>query len=179
MKESRIFGASVTPDTLKSFLVHNIKLNISNVEHDLPRIPICVWGERGIGKTDIVMQLKEEEVVSDIVYLPIAQIEEMGDLLGLPDKRSLENGRTVTEVAPPSWVPVQDVPGIILIDDFNRADIRIIRGIMQLLQKHEMMTWSLPKKYTIVLTANPEESDQAYQVTSIDPAMLTRMRHVT
>jgi hypothetical protein len=86
-----------------------------------------------------------------------------------------ERGRTA--FAPPEWVPREEGPGILLIDDMNRADGRILRGIMQLLQRHETMSWKLPRGWQIVATANPEGGD--YAVSTLDPAMLTRMLHAT
>jgi hypothetical protein len=65
----------------------------------------------------------------------------------------------------------------LLIDDVNRADDRILRGIMQLLQNYELVSWKLPKNWQIVLTANPDSGD--YSVTPMDDAMLTRMLHIS
>jgi hypothetical protein len=101
----------------------------------------------------------------------------MGDFHGMPRIVHLPDGRSVTESAPPRWVPAQEGPGILLLDDINRADDRILRGIMQLLQNHEMGTWSLPPKWQIVATANPDNGN--YSVTSMDEAMLTRLLHFT
>lgn len=175
---SRTFGVEAEPEDVSAFIRHYIDLNSRNAEQGLPRYPVCVWGQRGIGKTDIVKQLAEQGVVDKVIDLPIAQIEEMGDFHGLPVTTE-QDGRVVTVTAPPSWVPPEGDKRkiILLIDDFNRADIRIIRGIMQLLQNHAMITWSLPNQCTIVLTANPEEDD--YIVTTLDRAMLTRMHHIT
>tara|TARA_A100001037_G_scaffold288903_1_gene300088 strand:- start:234 stop:512 length:279 start_codon:yes stop_codon:yes gene_type:complete len=64
-----------------------------------------------------------------------------------------------------------------LIDDVNRADDRILCGIMQLLQNYELISWKLPSDWHIVLTANPDGGD--YSVTPMDNAMITRMMHVT
>lgn len=175
---SRTFGVEAEPEAVSGFVRHHINLNSRNAEQGLPRYPICIWGEHGTGKTDIVKQLAEHGVVDHVIDLPIAQIEEMGDFHGLP-VISEQDGRVVTVTAPPSWVPPEDDKRIIvlLIDDFNRADVRIIRGLMQLLQNHAMITWRLPSKCTIVLTANPEEA--GYIVTTLDQAMLTRMHHIT
>ena len=63
--------------------------------------------------------------------------------------------------------------GILLLDDMNRADDRILRGCMQLLQNLELASWKLPPKWQIVVTANPDGGD--YSVTPMDGAMLTRM----
>ena len=96
----------------------------------------------------------------------------MGDLLGMP---KIVDGRT--HFSPPEWVPADEGPGILLIDDVNRADMRILRGIMQLLQQFRMISWALPDKWQIVLTANPDAGD--YAVTPMDEAMLNRMMHIT
>jgi len=75
-------------------------------------------------------------------------------------------------------VPTAQGPSILCLDDFNRADPRIIRAIMQLLQNHETISWALPQQCTIVATANPEGGSE-YAVTSLDIAMLSRARHIT
>ena len=82
-----------------------------------------------------------------------------------------------TMYAPPDWVPLKPGPSILLLDDWNRASIRIIKGIMQLLQNYGMVSWKLPVGCNIVLTGNPDEQD--YLVTSIDSAILTRIRSTT
>lgn len=106
----------------------------------------------------------------------------MGDLHGLPmrmDPDPNKHGDEITVYMPPEWVPsVDDVgPGILLLDDINRADDRILRGIMQLLQEFELFSWALPPQWQIVCTANPEGGD--YSVTPMDDAMLTRLLHMT
>ena len=94
------------------------------------------------------------------------------------DGWELDHGAGVrTMYAPPDWVPVNPGPSILLLDDWNRASIRIIKGIMQLLQNYGMVSWKLPPGCNIVLTGNPDEQD--YLVTSIDAAILTRIRSVT
>lgn len=150
------------------------------VEHQLEcpgrPVPVCIWGLHGIGKTELVREIATDRGIP-LVYLAPAQFEEMGDLLGMPRVDHVSGGRPTTSMAPPSWVPVQPGPGILLLDDFNRADERILRGIMQLLQYYEMVSWSLPEGWLIVLTANPDGGD--YAVTSLDDAMVNRMLHVT
>ena len=137
--------------------------------------------------------------------VPVAQFEEMGDLHGIPldcvlmrnngDEHWVaqkdevvrayrENGWSIdtsvqprTLMAPPPWVPDKPGPAILLLDDWNRASIRIIKGIMQLLQNYGMVSWKLPPGCNIVLTGNPDEQD--YLVTTIDQAIITRIKHVT
>ncbi|MCK9616069.1 MAG: hypothetical protein M0R48_11370, partial [Candidatus Omnitrophica bacterium] len=58
-----------------------------------------------------------------------------------------------------------------------RANLRVLKACMPLFQTYSTIGWKLPKGCHIVLTANPGQQD--YQVTELDPAILTRMRHVT
>jgi hypothetical protein len=143
--------------------------------------PVCIWGTHGLGKTEIVKQFATSRGWH-FAYCAPAQFEEMGDLHGIPTVHDPtpdqpNNGDEYTVFAPPEWVPTQEGPGILLLDDVNRADDRILRGIMQLLQNFEMFSWQLPPKWQIVATANPEGAD--YSVTPMDDAMLTRMLHLT
>lgn len=165
------YGAQVSADSVRLLLEHQL-------EQAPPArpTPVCIWGMHGIGKTEMVRLLAQEKNIP-LVYIAPAQFEEMGDLIGMPRVDDSSEHRTVTRFAPPAWTPTAEGPGILLLDDFNRADDRILRGIMQLLQYYELVSWSLPRRWLIVLTANPDGGD--YSVTSLDDAMLTRMLHVT
>ena len=174
---SKTYGVSKSPNEVIDFINHQIGVNLSNIEKGKPKYTICIWGEKGIGKTEIVKQLKQNEKIKYVIPIALSQIEEAGDILGIPHKVQDEDGKWVTITAPPNWVPTVNEVGILLFDDFNRAEVRIIREFMQLLQDGTTLNWSLPPKWTIILTANPEEGD--YMVAQLDPAMLTRMTHIT
>ena len=83
----------------------------------------------------------------------------------------------VTKYAPPSWVPTEERPGVLLFDDGNRASQRILKGLMQLVQDYRTISWELPKGWTIVFTGNPD--NRFNQVTSMDTAQLSRMKFIT
>ncbi len=165
------YGTPVQAGELIDFVGHLLDANLAAEEAGRPKTPICIWGTHGIGKTQIVEQIARERGFAFVAIAP-AQFEEMGDLVGMP---AIEGERTVFR--PPAWVPTADGPGVLLIDDANRADDRILRGIMQLLQNFELVSWRLPRGWQIVLTANPDGGD--YSVTPMDDAMLTRLMHVT
>lgn len=169
------YGQNTNAEELKDFLLHIFNVNRTCEEEGRKKTPICIWGTHGIGKTHSVEQVAKENGY-EFTYIAPAQFEEMGDLLGMP-KIIEKDGVTVTEIVAPDWVPKTEGPGVLLIDDVNRADIRILRGIMQLLQNYELVSWKLPKGWEIVLTANPDGGD--YSVTPMDDAMITRMLHVT
>ncbi len=165
------YGTEAFASEIELFLSHIIKSNEEAERIATKKTPICIWGIHGIGKTELVEAFAKERNYK-WSYIAPAQFEEMGDLLGMPQ---IKEGQTY--FAPPEWVPQEDGPGILLIDDVNRADDRILRGIMQLLQNHELASWKLPKGWHIVLTANPDGGD--YSVTPMDDAMITRMMHIT
>lgn len=184
------FGAELDSDAAVRLLKHVFKTNLDNEEASAGKdpgdqgkrpTPICIWGSHGIGKTAVIKDLAKKKGWK-FRYCAPAQFEEMGDLHGLPvrlDPNPDVQGDESTVYMPPDWVPKEDDegPGILLLDDLNRADDRILRGLMQLIQEFEMFSWTLPRKWQIVCTANPEGGD--YSVTPMDPAMLTRMLHLT
>ena len=159
-----------------------------------------VIGESGIGKTSSIIQIAQERGM-DMVKLSMTQIEELGDLIGFPLKEFhicsdkgdciwvaedlLDNyiklGYNIVEkadvrmsYAPPSWLPKTNNPngGILLLDDFNRADARFIQATMELIDRGEYISWSLPENWTILLSSNPDNGD--YNVSSLDNAQKTR-----
>jgi len=76
--------------------------------------------------------------------------------------------------APPKWVPKDANPngGILLLDDFTRAQQSFMQAIMELIDNGTYLSWSLPKNWHIILTSNPDNGE--YTVTSLDNAQKTR-----
>jgi hypothetical protein len=165
------YGPNLKPSQVRRLLEHQWEVNVLAEKNGTPPMPLCIWGAHGVGKTQLVEDFAREKGYQ-FCYLAPAQLEEMGDLLGLP---ALENGQTV--LRPPAWAPSGPGPGILLIDDLNRADDRILRGLMQLLQRRALLSWQLPTGWQIVCTANPDNGD--YSVTPLDEAMLSRLMNVT
>ncbi len=173
------FGKKGNSEEIKEILSHIFQRNNDLSKENKRGTAVCIWGTHGLGKTQIVRDYAREEKWK-FSYIAPAQFEEMGDLHGMPnvvDPDETISGDEYTVYSPPDWVPREDGPGILLLDDINRADDRILRGCMQLLQNFELTSWKLPPKWQIVATANPEGGD--YSVTPMDGAMLTRMLHAT
>ena len=176
------YGSQLDSVRLRRTLEHIFKRN-ERVENTTGRrgSPVCIWGTHGLGKTTVVREFAKDQGWK-LAYCAPAQFEEMGDLHGMPmTGRSRTRMWSVTSTRR-SWLrrtgcPTEEGPGILMLDDVNRADDRILRGLMQLLQNFELFSWSLPKQWQIVATANPEGGD--YSVTPMDDAMLTRLLHVT
>ncbi len=170
------------PDFFK-FVDHIYEGNLRRLNSGQDSVPCCIWGKHGIGKTQSMRDYAYRRRVGFRQINP-AQFEEMGDITGMPrihDQNTPgDHTDDVTYYAKPDWAQDmhnQGPEGILLLDDFNRAGDRIIRGLMQLLQDRRMVSWALPPRWQIFLSANPDGGD--YGVTPIDSAVLTRMSHVT
>ena len=186
---------SINPNELKDFLNHIISNNRHLQANGKGPVSVEVIGESGIGKTSSIVQLADE-LDLNFVKLNLAQIEEIGDLVGFPirqfevtdgtttkyvDESALEDVRTEgykttgknrMSYCPPEWIANKDNGGILLLDDWNRADSRFIQAVMELIDRQQYISWTLPKDWHIILTANPDNGD--YLVNSIDNAQKTR-----
>ena len=186
---------SINQSELKEFLGHIITNNRHLQNNGKGPISIEVIGESGIGKTSSIIQLAEE-LGLNFVKLNLAQIEEIGDLVGFPirqfemtngsdtkfvDEHLVEDyrnekykatGKNQMSYCPPEWIANKDKGGILLLDDWNRADSRFIQAVMELIDRQQYISWSLPKDWHIILTANPDNGD--YLVNTIDNAQKTR-----
>jgi hypothetical protein len=213
-------------EDLKGFVNHIITNNRFLQENGKGPVAIEVVGESGIGKTSTVVELAQENKLN-FVKLNLAQIEELGDLVGFPVRQfqmykekkvaSKSNdinytaaqkaaasaqvanstvtkkvGQWVDELAveeylrqgwkmtgknrmsycAPEWIADKKDGGILLLDDWNRADTRFIQAVMELIDRQTYISWTLPKDWHIILTANPDNGD--YMVNSIDSAQKTR-----
>lgn len=213
-------------DELKGFVNHIIKNNRFLQEGNKNPVAVEVVGESGIGKTSAVVDLAKENNLN-FVKLNLAQIEELGDLVGFPVRQfqmykekqvqkkmddlqytaaqkaaaaaqvsnaviTKKVGQWVDELAveeylrqgwkmtgknrmsycAPEWIADKKDGGILLLDDWNRADVRFIQAVMELVDRQQYISWSLPKDWHIILTSNPDNGD--YMVNSIDSAQKTR-----
>jgi AAA domain (dynein-related subfamily) len=170
------YGSKVNGEMVELLIHHALDNMMQQGSNTARPTPLCIWGLHGIGKTELVRDLAKARGCA-FVYVAPAQFEEMGDLVGMPKIIETAEKGSVTHFAPPEWVPTNEGPGILLLDDINRADDRILRGLMQLMQNYELVSWSLPQRWLIIMTANPDGGD--YSVTTMDDAMLTRMLHIT
>lgn len=187
---------SLNINEAKEFLTHIVKNNRFLQENKKLPVAVEVIGDSGIGKTSMVLQIAKE-LDLNLVKLNLSQIEELGDLVGFPirqfevckdkdncswiDEHAVEEytklgykftGQNRMSYCPPEWIAGKTKGGILLLDDWNRADIRFIQAVMELIDRQTYISWSLPKDWHIMLTANPDDGE--YLVNSIDNAQKTR-----
>ena len=188
---------SLNIDEAKSFLSHIVTNNRYLQENNKLPVAVEVIGDSGIGKTSMVLQVAKE-LNLNLVKLNLAQIEELGDIVGFPirqfevcqneeekcvwiDEHAVDEytklgykftGKNRMSYCPPEWISGKTKGGILLLDDWNRADMRFIQAVMELIDRQEYISWKLPKDWHIILTSNPDTDD--YIVNSIDSAQKIR-----
>lgn len=185
----------LSSDEMKNFVKHMITNNRYLQERGKIPVTIGIEGEAGIGKTSSILQIAEEEQL-DCVKLNLSQIEEIGDLVGYPHKEFevrkeetsewipenmlqtyIETGYVITGEkrmthAAPEWIQGKGEGGILILDDYTRADQRFVQATMEIIDRQQYVSWKLPKDWHVILTTNPDNGD--YLVTSLDPAQETR-----
>ena len=133
-------------------------------------IPVWIWGPAGVGKSTLCRQLAEKHgmLFSDF---RLSQIES-SDLRGLPDRR---NGKTV--FLPPASLPDPDEqrPGILFLDELNRARPDVIQAAFQLVLDRCIGEYTLPESWVVLVAGN---SGDEYDVRQPDPALISRFCHV-
>ena len=214
---------------IKEVLTYTVDNNRHIQEKGLTPIATEIIGDSGLGKTSISLQLAKELGMNH-VKLNLAQLEELGDLIGYPGRQFelIKPGGTTETVirklvpqadgtkklveekvagtvqkiwidelavseytklgytftgqkrmsySPPEWIAGKTGGGFLILDDWNRADIRFIQAVMELVDRQEYISWKLPKDWHIILTANPDNGE--YLVNAIDNAQKTRFMSIT
>lgn len=133
-----------------------------------------IWGKSGIGKTEIVRQIAKEQGL-DLIYLTFGAVEDVGDIIGLPDFIE-SNGIKTTDHAAPDWFPTTGNK-LIFIDEFNRAKPQILQAMFPFILEGRLHTHKLPENCHIVVAGNPPTDN--YDVTSMeDTALFSRFCHM-
>jgi len=187
-------------DELKQFVTHVVNNNKYLQENGKIPVAVNIEGEAGIGKTSTILQYANENNLH-FVKLSLSQLEELGDLVGFPIKefevaKTTDDGKRVTKWIPenimplyiqqkyvptgekrmthaqPEWIQGKGENGLLILDDYTRADARFMQATMEIIDRQEYVSWKLPKGWTVILTSNPDNGD--YQVTSLDEAQKTR-----
>jgi hypothetical protein len=200
MSKAQSTQVNLNTDELKTFVNHIVTNNRYLQANGKIPVAIAVEGEAGIGKTSTILEIGKD-LGLNVVKINLAQIEEIGDLTGFPIKefevaKTTDDGQKISKWIPenvmpmyiqnkyvptgekrmshatPEWIQGKEEGGILILDDYTRADSRFLQACMELIDRQTYISWKLPKDWHIILTTNPDNGD--YNVTSIDVAQKTR-----
>jgi hypothetical protein len=114
--------------------------------------PVFMWGPPGIGKSDIVKQLGDEQG-RDIIDVRLS-LWDPTDIKGIPYYNS--NSNTMTW-APPAELPTDpESTAILFLDELNSAAPATQAAAFQLVLNRRVGTYVLPKGVSIVAAGNRE-----------------------
>lgn len=131
-----------------------------------------IWGSFGIGKTDVVKTLAQENEL--LLILVNLSLRDPVDFIGLPSI-DLEKGRTKFNL--PMFFPDDSVPrGILFFDEMNRANGPVLSSSLQLVLSRELENYKLPKGWMLVAAGN--RSIEAPEVTDLGGALANRVSHM-
>ena len=191
----------ITLNEFKEVFSYLLDNNKHLEDNNLRPIAVGVEGEAGIGKTTLIEDIAKERGMT-MCKVNLAQLEEIGDLVGMPikeyevawvengqvkqtrwmpesqtkhlDLRLKLTGKVRMSYAPPAWLPMDENPNgtIVFLDDYTRANSMFMQATMEIINTASYISWKLPKYTSIVLSSNPD--DGQFSVTSLDNAQKTR-----
>lgn len=194
-------NSEMTLNEFKEVFSYLLDNNKQLEDKGLRPIAVSVEGEAGIGKTSLIEDIAKQRNMT-MCKVNLAQLEEIGDLTGMPikehevawidkgvvkDKRwmpesQIKNldirlkltGRVRMSYAPPAWLPTEENSNgtIVFLDDYTRANSMFMQATMEIINTASYISWKLPKYTSIVLSSNPD--DGQFSVTSLDNAQKTR-----
>lgn len=122
------------------------------------KITPMLVGHSGKGKTTVVEQYGLDHGY-DVIHYRLGEINDVGDLIGLPSFKKDENGVERTTFAAPLQIPIEgyvDRPVIIFLDEVNRTHKDLINAVFRLAEKGEYLgPHKLDSRTRIVAACNP------------------------
>ena len=142
MAEAMSANRTVTPNEAKRSIRKCVKI----------QRPVFMWGPPGIGKSDIVKQIGDEQG-REVIDVRLS-LWEPTDIKGIPYYNSNENTMTW---APPAELPTDpESTAILFLDELNSAAPATQAAAFQLVLNRRVGTYQLPKGVSIVAAGNRE-----------------------
>lgn len=158
------FTANV--DSLKDIMQNTIPNDIA----------ILLEGNHGIGKTQIVCQIAKTYLKEDgtrlykdqnIIIFQASQLNDVGDLIGMPFINGQGTKFLTTEYANPYWLKTEE-PVFLFLDELNRAHDFLTNSLMQLTLEKKIQNKQLHKDSRIFSAINNGSTGGNYSVDAFD-----------
>lgn len=191
-------NTELTPSEAANIIKYMITQNVELANSNHKPVALNIEGNPGIAKTSVVKQICEELDTHNYIRVNVGELE-LGDLVGMPctqykvckeseclwigDKLLNDyilqgyhaTGESRMSYAKPEWlVGKEDKPVVLVLDDYNRGMGILMNACMRITDEQEYVSWSLPKGSSVILTSNPEDSEEAFNISTLDSAQKTR-----
>jgi hypothetical protein len=191
-------NTELTPSEAGNIIKYMITQNVELAKSNHKPVALNIEGNPGIAKTSVVKQICDELDTHNYIRVNVGELE-LGDLVGMPctqykvckDSECLwigdkllndyilqgyhATGESRMSYAKPEWlVGKEDKPAVLVLDDYNRGMGILMNACMRITDEQEYVSWSLPKGSSVILTSNPEDSDEAFNISTLDSAQKTR-----
>jgi len=161
------------------------KMNLRRAERGEKRTKqhaVFIWGAPGIGKTEILNQVAEENDAIVIEWL-LSQIDPT-DFRGVPkveNKKGTNNPkdeRTVNKL--PETFPDSDtdIRGIMFFDELNQAPQIVLGAALSLILNGRIGSYTLPENWIVVAAGNREIDLGDAPPTPMSSALSNRFAHI-
>ena len=122
------------------------------------RMPVFLWGKPGVGKSDLFRDFARAERM-DLIDLRLTTLESC-DLRGLP---RINHDTGETEWMRPEFLPHEDSPVLIFLDELTAAEPRLQASAYQLILDRAIGRHRLPEQAWVVGAGNaPEDGAVSY-----------------
>lgn len=133
------------------------------------RQPACLWGQPGIGKSDIFRQIAAKRNMQYIDFRAV--LRNPVDLMGLPQI----DAEGYTRFRTPGELP-RDGAGILVLEEVNRAPQMMQNACLQLVLDRAIGEYRLPDPWHVFAACNFEGDGGG--ITRMNPALSNRFEHL-
>jgi len=159
------------------------------------RAPVMGHGPHGIGKSELVYQLAQdiikimpqsfrklykEDYVFPVIERRASQMEDVGDVVGVPEITQSKWKTDQTTFAATEWFQrACHEPCILFFDEVDRANTSVRQSLMELTDSRKIAGFDLHPDTFIIAMVNggSHDTNNSYQVGELDPAEHDRWWH--
>ena len=139
---------------------------------------VLVEAYHGIGKSRLFKDYAHHNKYHfEHIFAP--QFESAGDAIGIPYRKTTEDGSEIMEFTRPSWLHrmwkayEKGQFSVLLVDEFNRANEDIRQMGLAWFLDHRINSHEFPPNTLVATAINPEDKGD-YAVNTLDPAQMSR-----
>jgi hypothetical protein len=141
------------------------------------RYNLLLSGRHGTGKTTVVLKTFEDAGFT-YKYVSASTLDPWVDLVGVPKVIDVPSvgevpAYTYLDLIRPQFIE-EDATDAIFFDELNRAPIKVLNAIMEMIQFKSINGHKLNRLKVVWGAINPEDDNDTYSVTHLDPAQVDR-----